>query len=206
MGLFSGIGLVILIGVVVLVLVLVFAGLMIGIYNKLVALSQRYKNAFSQIDIQLQRRYDLIPNLVETAKGYMSHERETLEAVIGARNQAAAALKQVEADVGNPAAMQSLAQSEGMLGSALGRLFAVAEAYPDLKANQNMMQLSEELTSTENKVAFARQAYNDSVMQYNTYRRSFPPVVFAGMFGHGQDASLLEFEREKIAEAPKVAF
>lgn len=181
-------------------------GMVIGIYNKLVMLKNRFKNAFSQIEVQLQRRYDLIPNLVETAKGYMAHERETLEAVIAARNQAVNGLKQAAANPGDSNAIAGLVGAEGALTGAMGRLFAVMEAYPDLKANQNMMQLSEELTSTENKVAFSRQAYNDAVMNYNTYRQTFPPVFFAGMFGHGRDASLLEFESEKIAEAPKVSF
>ena len=192
--------------IIVGVLGVIVIGMVVGIYNKLVAYRNRYKNAFSQIEVQLQRRYDLIPNLVETAKGYLAHERETLEAVIQARNQAASGLKQAAADPGNAQAIQGLIGAEGVLSGALGRLFALAEAYPDLKANQNMMQLSEELTSTENKVAFSRQAFNDTVMRYNTYRQSFPTVVFAGMFGHGQDATLLEFESEKISEAPKVTF
>ncbi len=178
----------------------------VGIYNKLVALKNRFENSFSQIEVQLQRRYDLIPNLVEIAKGYMSHERETLEAVISARNQAASSLKAAAAAPGDPAAMANLAQAEQGLGGVLGRLFAVAEAYPDLKANQNMMQLSEELTSTENKVSFARQAYNDTVMDYNSYRQSFPPVFFATMFGHAKDAELLQFDSAAIAVAPKVSF
>ncbi|GAB4387216.1 MAG: LemA family protein [Phycisphaerales bacterium] len=192
--------------VVAAVVLLLIAIVVVGIYNRLVALKNRYQNAFSQIEVQLQRRYDLIPNLVETAKGYMAHERETLEAVIAARNQAMAGLKQASGAVGNADAMQSLSSAEGALGGALSRLFAVMEAYPDLKANQNMMQLSEELTSTENKVAFSRQAYNDAVTNYNTYRQSFPPILFAGMLGHGSDAALLEFDRDKIAEAPKVSF
>src|SRR5690348_5663511 len=178
-----------------------------SIFNGLVAGRNRYKNAFAQIEVQLKRRYDLIPNLVETVKGYMKHERETLEAVIKARNQAVGGLQAAAAKPGDPAAMQQLASAENALSGTLGRLFALSEAYPDLKANQNMMQLTEELTSTENKVAFARQAYNDPVMQYNTYRQSFPPVFFANMFGHAQDAELLEYaDREKIVEAPKVAF
>jgi LemA protein len=179
----------------------------VGVYNTLVRLRNRLENAFSQIEVQLKRRYDLIPNLVETVKGYMKHERETLEAVISARNQAVGGLQAAAAKPGDPAAMHQLAGAEAALGGALGRLFALSEAYPDLKANQNMAQLTEELTTTENKVAFARQSYNDSVMQYNTYRQSFPPVFFASLFGHGEDAELLEFaDREKIAEAPKVAF
>ena len=178
-----------------------------GIYNQLVTLKNRYQNAFSQIEVQLKRRYDLIPNLVETAKGYMAHERGTLEAVIHGRNQAASGLQKAAANPGDPAAMKALASAEQGLSGALGRLFAVAEAYPDLKANQNMLQLSEEITSTENKVAFARQAYNDAVMAYNTYKQTFPPVVIAGLAGHGQNAELLQFEDSaKIAEAPKVSF
>jgi LemA protein len=178
----------------------------VGVYNRLVVLRNRLENAFSQIEVQLKRRYDLIPNLVETVKGYMKHERETLEAVIQARNQAVGGLQAAAAKPGDPQAMHQLAGAEVALGGALSRLLAVAEAYPDLKANQNMAQLTEELTSTENKVAFARQAYNDSVMQYNTYRQSFPPVFFANMLGHSEDAELLEFDSKAIAEAPKVAF
>jgi LemA protein len=195
------------IGGVVVLVVLILVIWMAGIYNRLVALKQRFMNAFAQIDVQMKRRYDLIPNLVETAKGYMKHERETLEAVIEARNQARSALDKASGDPSDAEAIGGLIGAEGALGGALGRLFAVMEAYPDLKANQNMMQLSEELTSTENKVAFARQAYNDSVTAYNTYRRSFPPVFFAGMFGHATDARLLEFEdRDEIQDAPKVSF
>jgi LemA protein len=179
----------------------------VGIYNTLVRLRNRFENAFSQIEVQLKRRYDLIPNLVETVKGYMGHEKGTLEAVINARNQAVGAMKNAAAAPGDAAAMTALAGAENAVGATLGRLFALSEAYPDLKANQNMAQLTEELTSTENKVAFARQAYNDSVMAYNTYRQSFPPVFFANMFGHNEDAELLEFaDREAIAEAPKVKF
>jgi LemA protein len=177
-----------------------------GIYNRLVTFRARHKNAFAQIDVQLKRRYDLIPNLVETAKAYMSHERETLEAVINARNQAASAAGKAAANPGDPAAMVALGGAEGMLTQSLGRLFALAEAYPDLKANQNMMAIQEELTSTENKVAFARQAFNDAVTAYNTYRESFPPVLFAGTFGF-QQASLLEFDdKAAIQVAPKVSF
>src|SRR5688572_12029294 len=179
----------------------------VGVYNSLVRLRNRLENAFSQIEVQLKRRYDLIPNLVETVKGYMKHERETLEAVITARNQAVGAMKGAAAHPGDPTAMHELAGAEAALSGTLGRLFALSEAYPDLKANQNMAQLTEELTATENKVAFARQAYNDSVMQYNTYRQSFPPVFFANFLGHSEDAELLEFaDREQIAVAPKVAF
>ncbi len=193
--------------VVLILLALLLGGLLVGLFNKLVTLRNRYKNGFAQIEVQLKRRYDLIPNLVETAKGYMSHERETLEAVISARNQASAGLQAAAADPGNAAAIQGLAGAEGLLTGAMGRLFAVAEQYPDLKANQNMMQLTEELTSTENKVAFARQAFNDSVTVYNTYRQTFPTVLFASMFGHGEDAALLEYEdREQMQDAPKVAF
>ena len=182
-------------------------GYVIGVYNRLVTLKNRFQNAFAQIEVQLKRRYDLIPNLVETAKGYIKHERETLEAVISARNAAATGLQQAAANPGDAAAMKGLGGAEGALSGAMGRLFAVMEAYPDLKANQNMMQLSEELTSTENKVAFSRQAFNDTVMAYNTYRQTFPPVFFASMFGHSTDASLLEFEdSQEIAEAPKVSF
>lgn len=194
----------VLIGLAVVGVVLVFYG--VGIYNRLVTLKNRFENAFSQIEVQLKRRYDLIPNLVETAKGYMQHERETLEAVIQARNQAVSGLKQAAANPGNPAAMQALGGAENMLTGALSKLFALVESYPDLKANQNMAQLSEEITSTENKVAFARQAYNDSVTAYNTFRQSFPPVVFANVLGHSQDAELLDFDDAQIAEAPKVSF
>ena len=179
----------------------------VGIYNRLVTLKNRFQNAFAQIEVQLKRRYDLIPNLVETAKGYMSHERETLEAVIAARNQAMAGLQAAAKAPGSADAMNQLAGAEGMLAGALGRMNVVVEQYPDLKANQNMMQLSEELTSTENKVAFSRQAFNDAVTAYNTYKQTFPPVVFAGIVGHGEDATLLEFEDSaQIKEAPKVSF
>ncbi len=177
----------------------------ISIYNRLVAGRNRFKNAFAQIDVQLTRRHDLIPNLVETAKGYMSHERETLEAVINARNLAVSGLKTAAADPTDPEAMKNLAQAEQGLSGALGRLFALSEAYPDLKANENMMQLSEELTTTENKVAFARQAYNDSVMQYNTLRESFPNNLFAGWFSF-LAAEMLEIEDEAKREVPEVSF
>ena len=177
----------------------------IAIFNKLVVDRNRFRNAFAQIEVQLQRRYDLIPNLVETAKGYMAHERETLEAVIQARNQAMAAMKQVQAAPGEAVATQALIGAEGMLTGALGKLFALSEAYPDLKANQNMMQLSEELTTTENKVAFARQAFNDMVMQYNTRRETFPDSVIANSFGF-KEAALLALENEEAREAPKVSF
>jgi len=177
----------------------------ISIYNRLVSGRNRFKNAFAQIDVQLTRRHDLIPNLVETAKGYMKHERETLEAVINARNSAVSGLKAAAADPSDPEAMKNLAQAEQGLSGALGRLFALSEAYPDLKANENMMQLSEELTTTENKVAFSRQAYNDSVMDYNTLRESFPNNFFAGWFNF-RPAELLEIEDETKREAPKVSF
>lgn len=191
--------------VVIGLIVLGLIGWVIGIYNKLVALRNRFKNAFSQIDVQLKRRYDLIPNLVETAKGYMKHESETLEAVIAARNQAAGAAKAAAANPADAQAMQGLLGAEGALTGAMGRLFAVMEAYPDLKANQNMMQVSEELTSTENKIAFARQAYNDSATTYNTYRESFPQIVFAGMFGY-TEATLFQVEEPGEREAVKVSF
>ncbi|OAB62792.1 LemA family protein [Leptolyngbya valderiana BDU 20041] len=182
-------------------------GLLIAIYNKLVQLKEQFKNAFAQIEVQLKRRHDLIPNLVETAKGYMNHERETLEAVIAARNQAVSGLNNAAANPGDPRAMESLGAAEGALTGAMGRLMAVMEAYPDLKANDQMMKLQEEITSTENKVAFARQAFNDGVTRYNIYKKSFPQVAVAPLFGHGQDAALLEFEDSaQIQEAPKVAF
>jgi len=178
----------------------------ITIYNGLVTLRNRFKNAFAQIDVQLKRRYDLIPNLVEVAKGYIKHERETLEAVIKARNQAVAAAGAAGANPGNPAAMQSLGAAEGALSGVLGRLFALAEAYPDLKANTNMLSLQEELSSTENKVAFSRQAFNDAVMEYNTKRESFPDNIFAGMFQFGPAELLAATESAEERKAPKVAF
>lgn len=177
-----------------------------GIFNTLVRLDNRVENAFSQIEVQLKRRYDLIPNLVETVKGYMAHEKDTLEAVINARNQAVTGLNNASGNLNDPAALQALAGAEAGLTGALGKLFALSEAYPDLKANENMMQLTEEITSTENKVAFSRQAYNDAVTAYNTYKAEFPPVAVAGMFGHASDAELLQFDSEAIAEAPKVSF
>jgi len=186
----------------ILVLLVLFV---IGIYNGLVTARNAYKNAFAQIDVQLTRRHDLIPNLVETAKGYLAHERNTLEAVITARNAAVSGLKAAAANPGDAAAVQNLAATENVLTGALGKLFALAEAYPDLKANRNMMQLSEELTTTENKVAFARQAFNDSVMSYNNRREVFPNSVIAGMFGF-LPAELLEIESPQKREVPKVSF
>jgi LemA protein len=178
----------------------------IMIYNGLVALRNRFKNAFSQIDVQLKRRYDLIPNLVETVKGYMAHERNTLEAVIRARGDALGASQRAAAAPGDPAAMRGLAQAEGVLGGALGRLMAVFEQYPELKANQNVLGLQEELTSTENKIAFARQAFNDSVMEYNTRRESFPDAIFAGMFRFDAAELMQSTESAEERKAPKVSF
>jgi LemA protein len=176
-----------------------------GVYNGLVKLRNMFKNAFSQIDVQLKRRHDLIPNLVETAKAYMAHESGTLEAVIAARNGAESARQNAAANPGDAAALQKLGAAEAGLGGVLGRLFAVSEAYPDLKANQNMMQLTEELTTTENKVAFSRQAYNDSVLAYNNKREVFPNNIFAGIFGFAE-AALFEIESPAEREAPKVQF
>lgn len=193
-----------------IILLAVIAGiilLLVSVYNKLVALKNRFQNSFAQIDVQLKRRYDLIPNLVETAKEYIRHERDTLEAVISARNEAAAGLKAIGGNPANSGGMAQLMGAEGALAGALGRLNVVMEAYPELKANENMMQLTEELTTTENKIAFARQAFNDQVMAYNTYRQSFPQIVLAGPFGHPTDAELLEFaDSEAIQEAPSVSF
>jgi LemA protein len=191
-------------GVIAGVIVLL-AMFIAGIYNGLVTLRNRYKNAYSQIDVQLKRRYDLIPNLVEAVKGYMAHEKGTLNEVIEARNRAMSAGQQASANPGDPNAMQKLNQAEGQLGGALGRMFALSEAYPDLKANTNMLQLQEELTSTENKVSFARQAFNDAVTAYNTKREVFPNVIFAGMFGFFP-AELFQVESEAVKEAPKIKF
>lgn len=180
---------------------------LVNIFNTLVALRNRLDNGFSQIDVQLKRRYDLIPNLVATAKEYLRHESETLEAVIAARNEALSGLKAAASDPGNASAVKQLAGAEGMLASALGRMNVVMEAYPDLKANENMMQLTEELASTENRISFARQAFNDAVMEYNTYRQSFPTNLLANSFGHGKDAIMLEFEdRAALEVAPSVRF
>jgi LemA protein len=190
---------------VVLAVILFVIFFFVAIYNKLIQLRNRFKNAFAQIDVQLKRRYDLIPNLVETAKGYLKHERQVLEAVIKARNQASSAMEKASADPGNREAMQGLNGAESTLAGTLGRLFALVEAYPDLKANQNMMQLSEELTSTENKVAFARQAFNDAVMIYNTAREVFPNNIVANMFAF-TEAQLFEIKVEAEREAPKVSF
>lgn len=193
--------------IIFLAVIIVFIIYLISIYNQLVALKNRFENAFAQIDVQLKRRYDLIPNLIEVAKKAMAHERETLEAVISARNEASSLLKAVSENPGDGNLIGQLSSAEGVLNGAMSRFNMVMEAYPDLKTNQNMMQLTEELTSTENKVAFARQAFNDSVMSYNTYRQSFPQTVFAAMFGHPVDAQMLEFEdREAIQAAPKVQF
>jgi LemA protein len=192
-------------GWVVLGIIVLLVFFAIGLYNGLVTARNAFKNAFAQIDVQLTRRHDLIPNLVETAKGYLAHERGTLEAVITARNAAVSGLKAAAANPGDPAAVQQLAGAEGALTGALGKLFALAEAYPDLKANKNMMQLSEELTTTENKVAFARQSYNDAVMGYNNRREMFPGSVFAGSFNF-LPAQLLEIESPEKREVPKVSF
>jgi LemA protein len=178
---------------------------LIRMYNNLVNLRNRVRNGFSQIDVQLTRRYDLIPNLIEAVKGYMSHERGTLEAVVNARNSAVAGLKQAAADPADPKAIKALAAAETMLGSTLGRLFALAESYPDLKASQNMMQFQEELASTENKVAFARQAFNDAVMGYNNACQNFPSNVVANNFGF-KPAEFLEIGEERKREVPKVSF
>ncbi len=192
-------------GLILLVAIVLIVFWVVSIYNRLVGSRNAYKNAFAQIDVQLTRRYDLIPNLVETAKAYMKHERETLEAVIAARNTAYAGLKAAAANPGDAAAVQALSGAEGQLTGALSRLMAVAESYPDLKANQNMMQLSEELTTTENKVSFARQAFNDAVMSYNNRREMFPGSMFAGMFNF-EAAQLLEIAKPQMRDAPQVKF
>jgi LemA protein len=186
-------------------LIIVLALVVAGIYNRLVALRNRFKNAFAQIDVQLKRRYDLIPNLVETAKGYLKHEHSTLEDVIKARNIAFSASQAAAANPADAGAVKNLLGAESGLSGALSRLMVVSEAYPDLKANQNMMQLTEELTSTENKISFARQAFNDAVMIYNTTRETFPNVIFAGMFGFVA-AQLFQIEDQAQREAPKVSF
>ena len=191
--------------VILLAIIVVVVLFLVTTYNGLVTARNAFKNAFAQIDVQLTRRYDLIPNLVEIAKGYMKHERETLEAVISARNGAVSGLKAAAANPADATAVQQLSGAEAQLGGALGRLFALSEAYPDLKANQTMMQLSEELTSTENKVAFARQAYNDAVMSYNNHREVFPASMFAGTFGF-QPAQQLDVAKPEMREAPKVSF
>ena len=193
---------VIIIGAIILLAIIA----VVGIYNSLVTLRNRYKNSFSQIDVQLKRRYDLIPNLVETAKGYMKHERETLEAVIQARNSALTASQKASGNPGDPAAMKELAGAEGLLAGTLSRLFALVENYPDLKANENMLQLQEELTSTENRVAFSRQAFNDSVMTYNIACEKFPHTIIAGMFNFSQAQLLESTETDEERKAPKVSF
>jgi len=192
--------------IVVLALILAVIFWLVAIYNGLVELRNRFKNAFSQIDVQLKRRNDLIPNLVESVKGYMQHERGTLDAVIKARGNAVSAAQAAAASPGDPAAMQTLGRAEGVLGGALGRLIAVFEQYPDLKANQNVLGLQEELSSTENKVAFARQAYNDSVMEYNTRRESLPAAMFAGALGFGPAQLLESTESAEERKAPQVRF
>jgi LemA protein len=198
-----GVGLII--AIVLLVVVVGLAGFVIGVYNKLVTMRNRYKNAYAQIDVQLKRRYDLIPNLVEIAKGYIKHERETLENVTKARNIAYVASQAAAANPGDSGAMKNLVSAESGLAGTLSRLMMVSEQYPDLKANQNMMQLTEELTSTENKISFARQAYNDSVMVYNTDREVFPSNLIAGMFNFGA-AELFVVDKPEQKDAPKVSF
>ncbi|MGW8160889.1 MAG: LemA family protein [Desulfobulbales bacterium] len=198
-----GTGAIVVLAILVIIVFVIFY--FVAIYNKLIQLKNRFKNAFAQIDVQLKRRYDLIPNLVETAKGYLQHERQVLEAVIKARNQASSAMKKAAADPGDSSAIQELSGAESTLTGTLGRLFALVEAYPNLKANENMMQLSEELTSTENKVSFARQAFNDAVMAYNTAREIFPNSIVANMFAF-KEAQLFEIKAEAEREAPKVSF
>ncbi len=193
--------------IIILLAILIIVLYLVSIFNKLVALKNRLKNAFAQIEVQLKRRYDLIPNLVEIAKKYLDHENKTLLAVTEARNGAANALKEASANPGDADAIKHLTQAEGILNKSMGQFNMVMEGYPDLKASQNMMQLSEELTSTENKVSFARQAYNDEVMAYNTYKQSFPQIIVASATGHTADSGLLEFEDSKtIQNAPKISF
>ena len=192
--------------IVIVVLAIVLVGAVVGIYNRLVSDRNRFKNSFAQIDVQLKRRYDLIPNLVETAKGYLKHERETLEAVIKARSQAVDASKKASDNPGEPGAMNGLMQAEGLLSGALGKLFALSESYPDLKANQTMAQLMEELTSTENKIAFARQAFNDMVMTYNTNREKFPNNIIAGTFNFVAAQLLEPIEAPEERKAPEISF
>jgi LemA protein len=193
--------------IIILAVSLIIILYIVGIYNKLVALKNRLKNAFAQIEVQLKRRHDLIPNLVEIAKKYMDHENSTLKAVTEARSGAQSALETAALDPTDATAIKNLTQAEGVLNKSLGQFNMVMEAYPDLKASQNMIQLSEELTSTENKVSFARQAYNDEVMVYNTYKQSFPQIIIAGALGHGADSPQLEFEDSKeIQNAPKITF
>ena len=192
-------------GWVILGVVIVIVIWVVTAYNGLVALRNRFRNAYAQIDVQLRRRYDLIPNFVESVKGYLQHERETLDAVVQARGNAVSAAQRAAAAPGEPALMQGLAQAEGALGGALGRLLAIFESYPDLKANQSISALQEELSSTENKVAFARQAYNDSVMQYNTRRESFPDNIFAGVFGFAPAELLEATQSAEQRAAPKVS-
>ena len=192
--------------VILLVLALLVVFWAVGAYNRLVSLQNQYKNSFAQIDVQLKRRYDLIPNLVETAKGYMKHEREALEAVIAARNQAVTANSKASGDPGDTAALRQMAAAEGLLNSSLGKMFALSEAYPELKANQNMMQLTEELTSTENRIAFARQGYNDGVMQYNTAREQFPGSIIAGIFAFRPAELLQSTEAPEERKPVKVSF
>ncbi len=193
--------------IIILLAILIIVLYLVAIFNKLVALKNRLKNAFAQIEVQLKRRYDLIPNLVEVAKKYLDHENKTLLAVTEARNSATSALKQASINPGDADAIKNLSQAEAILNKSMGQFNMVMEGYPDLKASQNMMQLSEELTSTENKVSFARQAYNDEVMAYNTYKQSFPQIIIANATGHTADSELLEFEDSKtIQNAPKISF